>query len=192
MTEDCQFDFTPAGKKLGIRFSLVSGRDAILQSVLSLIGPLDTSHSATNLQIEISGDTASLYCYVQSQHFMPREGCRPDTEYALLMNRYDCELVRDGAKWRFKRITIDNAWALGNVDILNALAERQACGGRKRNRASIFSAKRDGVRGGSFCLRLNLTALSSKFPNTLRFIPMVRSDGVSDRQSGDSLHSSPS
>jgi hypothetical protein len=126
LTEGCLFDFTPAGKRLGIRFSLVSGRDAILQSVLSLIGPLDTSHSATNLQIEISGDTASLYCYVQSQHFMPRDGSRPDTEYALLMNRYDCELIRDGAKWRFKRITIDNTWALGNVDILNALAERQA------------------------------------------------------------------
>jgi hypothetical protein len=126
LTEDCQFDFTPAGKKLGIQFSAVNGRDAILQSVLGLIGPLDTSHCATNLQIEVSGDTATLYAYVQSQHFMPREGSRPDTEYALLMNRYDCELVRDGMKWRFKRITIDNAWSLGNVDILNALAERHA------------------------------------------------------------------
>jgi hypothetical protein len=126
LTEDCHFDFTPAGKRLGIPFSVVSGRDAILQSVLSMIGPLDTSHSATNLQIEVSGDGATLYGYVQSQHFMAREGARPDSDYALLMNRYDCELVRDGTKWRFRRITIDNAWALGNVDILNALAERQA------------------------------------------------------------------
>lgn len=132
LTEDCRFDFTPAGKKLGIGFPAVNGRDAILQSVLALIGPLDTSHSASNLQIEVSGDTATLYAYVQSQHFMPREGCRPNSEYALLMNRYDCELVRDGSKWRFKRITIDNAWALGNVDILNALAERQALRSKKR------------------------------------------------------------
>jgi SnoaL-like domain len=131
ITEDCRFDFTPAGKKLGIQFAAVSGRDAILQSVLGLIGPLDTSHSATNLQIEITGDTATLYAYVQSQHFMPREGSRPDTEYALLMNRYDCELIRDGAKWRFRRITIDNAWSLGNVDILNALAERHALRSKK-------------------------------------------------------------
>jgi len=131
ITEDCRFDFTPAGKKLGIRFPVINGRDAILQSVLGLIGPLDTSHAASNLQIEVSGDTATLYAYVQSQHFMPREGCRADTEYALLMNRYDCELVRDGAKWRFKRMTIDSAWALGNVDILNALAERQALRSKK-------------------------------------------------------------
>jgi hypothetical protein len=31
-------------------------------------------------------------------------------------------LVRDGQKWRFKRVTIDNAWAQGNPEILNALA----------------------------------------------------------------------
>src|ERR1700759_1345611 len=60
LTEDCRFDFTPAGKKLGIRFPEVNGRDAILQSVLPLIGPLDTTHSASNLQMEISGDTATL------------------------------------------------------------------------------------------------------------------------------------
>jgi hypothetical protein len=60
-----------------------------------------------------------------SQHFMPREGSRRGSENALLMNRYDCELVRDGQKWRFKRITIDHAWVQGDPEILNALAGRQ-------------------------------------------------------------------
>jgi hypothetical protein len=45
---------------------------------------------------------------------------------------FHCELVRqpagasakegDGEKWRFKRITIDNAWAQGDPEILTALA----------------------------------------------------------------------
>jgi hypothetical protein len=126
LTEDCRFDFTPAGRKLGIDFSRVTGRDAILKAVLPLIGPLDTSHTVSNLQIEISGDSATLYAYVMSQHFMPREGSRPGSEFALLMNRYDCELVRDGQKWRFRRMTIDNAWAQGNPEILNALASHRA------------------------------------------------------------------
>jgi ketosteroid isomerase-like protein len=126
MTEDCVFDFRPAGKKLKLDFPLVTGRDAIVKAVLPMIGPLDTSHTANNLQIEISGDSATLYAYVMSQHFMPREGSRPGSEYALLMNRYDCELARDGEKWRFKRMTIDNAWALGNPEILNALATHRA------------------------------------------------------------------
>jgi len=57
-----------------------------------------------------------------AQHFMPRQGSRYGAENALLMNRYDCELVRDGQKWRCRRIVIDNAWAQGNPEILNALA----------------------------------------------------------------------
>jgi hypothetical protein len=136
LTDDCVFDFRPAGKKLGITFPALTGCDAIVSGVLPLIGPLDTSHSASNLQMEISGDTATLYAYVLSQHFMPREGSRRGSEYALLMNRYDCELVRDrggeGQKWRFKRITIDNAWALGDPEILNALASQYALRTRKK------------------------------------------------------------
>jgi ketosteroid isomerase-like protein len=121
-TEDAVFDFRPAGKKLQLNFPVMTGRQAILDAVLPLIGPLDTSHTASNLQIEISGDSATLSAWVMSQHFMPREGARRGAEHALLMNRYDCELARDGDKWRFKRITVSNAWAQGDPEILNALA----------------------------------------------------------------------
>ena len=122
LTEDCVFDFRPAGKRLHLDIAVITGRQAILESVLPLIGPLDTSHTATNLQIEISGDSATLSAYLMSQHFMPREGARRGAENALLMNRYDCELVRDGEKWRLRRITVSNAWAQGDPEILNALA----------------------------------------------------------------------
>ncbi len=122
LAEDCILDFRPADKKLHLNFPLITGRQAILDSVLPLIGPLDTSHTATNLQIEISDDSATLSAYVMSQHFMPHQGSRPGAENALLMNRYDCELARDGEKWRFKRVTIGNAWSQGNPEILNALA----------------------------------------------------------------------
>jgi hypothetical protein len=122
LCEDCVLDFRRADKKLHLGFTLINGRQAILDSVLPLIGPLDTSHTATNVQIEISGDSARLSAYVMSQHFMPRQGSQRGAENALLMNRYNCELARDGQKWRFKRITIDNAWSQGNPEILNALA----------------------------------------------------------------------
>lgn len=126
LSENCIFDFRSAGRKLHLDFPLLTGRQAILDSVLPLIGPLDTSHTATNLQIEIGDDSARLTAYVMSQHFMPREGSRPGAENALLMNRYDCELVRDGQKWRFKRISISNAWSQGNPEVLNALATHRA------------------------------------------------------------------
>jgi SnoaL-like protein len=76
-TEDCVLDFRPAGRKLGIDFPRLTGRQAIVEALLPFLGPLDTSHTASNLQIEISGDSATLYGYVMSQHFMPRGGFTP-------------------------------------------------------------------------------------------------------------------
>jgi SnoaL-like domain len=125
LTEDCVLDFRPAGKKLGLDFPRLTGRKAIVDALIPLLGPLDSSHTVTNLQIEIDDHSATLYCYEMAQHFMPREGPRPGTENALLMNRYDCQLVRDDQRWRFRQIIIDNAWAQGNPEILNALATRR-------------------------------------------------------------------
>src|SRR6476660_383954 len=122
LTEDCVLDFRPAGKKLKLDFPRMAGRQVILDSILPLIGPLDTSHTVSNSQIEVSNDSATLSAFVMSQHFMPREGCRRGSENALLMNRYDCEVVRDGQKWKLKNSVIDNAWAQGDPEILNALA----------------------------------------------------------------------
>jgi hypothetical protein len=131
-TEDCIFDFRPAGRKLKIDFPKLSGRAAIVNALIPFLGPLDTSHTVNNLQIEVGDDSATLYAYVMSQHFMPRQGCRRGSENALLMNRYDCELVRDGQKWRFKQVTIDNAWAQGNPEILNALAIQRTLAAKSR------------------------------------------------------------
>ncbi|MBV9618217.1 MAG: nuclear transport factor 2 family protein [Verrucomicrobia bacterium] len=123
LTEDCVLDFRPAGKKLALDFPRLTGRKAIVDALIPLLGPLDTSHTVTNLQIEIDDDSATLYCYVMAQHFMPRQGSRPGSENALLMN--DCQFVRDDQKWRFRQIMIYNAWAQGNPEILNALATRR-------------------------------------------------------------------
>ncbi len=124
--EDCVFDFKSARAKLGVGFNKLTGRQAVVETLLPILGPLDTSHTVSNLQIEINGDSATLHAYVMAQHFMPREGSRADSENALLMNRYNCDLVRDGEQWRFKSVTIDNAWAQGNPDILNANAIHRA------------------------------------------------------------------
>jgi len=132
LAEDCVLDFRPAGKKLGLDFPKLTGRQAIVDALIPLLGPLDTSHTASNLQIEINGDSATLLAYVMAQHFMPREGPRPGSENALLMNRYDGQLVRDGQKWRFRQIIIDNAWAQGNPEILNALATQRLLSARPK------------------------------------------------------------
>ena len=134
-TEDASFDFTPAGAKLEIPFTTVSGRDAIVRTLLSILGPLDTSHTISNLQVQVNGDSASVYAYVLAQHYMPGDGPKQGTEYALLMNRYDAHLVRDGDKWRISRVAIDNAWAEGNPMILTALATYRAVRAKSKPRS---------------------------------------------------------
>jgi|ERR1043166_222454 hypothetical protein len=134
LSEDSVLDFCPAGKKLGLDFGKLTGRQAIVTTLIPLLGPLDTSHTLSNVQIEVSEDSATVYCYVLAQHFMPRHGSQPGSENALLMNRYDCELVRDTDKWRIRRMTIDNAWAQGNPEILNALATQRVLNARSKSK----------------------------------------------------------
>src|SRR5256886_16010985 len=67
--EDCIFDFRPAGRKLKIDFPKLNRRAAIVNALISFLGPLDTSHTVSNLQIEASDDYATLYAYVMCQQF---------------------------------------------------------------------------------------------------------------------------
>lgn len=127
LTEDCSLDFTPAGAKLGLNFPKLNGLENVVKSLVSLLGPLDTSHTVSNVRIKSKGgDSATVSAYVMAQHFMPGDGPRRGTENALLMNRYYCDAVRDGEQWRLTRVKIDNAWALGDPQILNALASHRA------------------------------------------------------------------
>lgn len=126
LTEDCVIDFTTAASKLGIKFPILNGREQVLKVLIPMLGPLDTSHSASNIQIEVRGDTASLRAFIMSQHFMPGQGPKRGSEFALLMNRYEADLVRDGSRWRFEKMKIDNAWADGDPEILTALATHRA------------------------------------------------------------------
>src|SRR6266480_3743450 len=60
-TEDCIFDFRPAGRKLKIDFPKLNGREAIVNALIPFLGPLDTSHTVSNLQIEVSDDSATFH-----------------------------------------------------------------------------------------------------------------------------------
>jgi hypothetical protein len=141
LADDCVFDFRPAGRKLRIEFPVVTGRDEILSRVLGLIGPMRTTHSASNIQVEVSGDTATISAYMMSQHFAPAAISASGRDFALLMNRYDCELVRTSGSgagpgnthhsWLFKKIVIDNAWTQGDPEILHAAANYHALKAKK-------------------------------------------------------------
>jgi hypothetical protein len=122
-TEDVIFDFASAASKIGIQFPVLSSRDVVVKTLIEVLGPLDTSHSLSNLRMKISGETAALNAYVMAQHFSPGDGPRPDrSRHALLMGRYEADLVRDAEVWRICRLTIDAMWFEGDPTIVTALS----------------------------------------------------------------------
>jgi ketosteroid isomerase-like protein len=123
LTEDATVDLTAAVGKLGLEFPPLAPRDVVVGALTGAVGPLDTSHSITNVRVEITGDTAIARCYAQANHFLPGEGPQPDrTRHALMMNRYTADMARDGERWRIRRLLIDCAWFEGDPQVLVALA----------------------------------------------------------------------
>src|ERR1043166_6437402 len=64
VTEDCVLVFRMAGKKLGLDFPKLTGRQTIVDTLIPLLGPLDTSHTASNLKIKVGEDWATPAFYV--------------------------------------------------------------------------------------------------------------------------------
>ncbi|MEV0203401.1 nuclear transport factor 2 family protein [Nonomuraea sp. NPDC050691] len=108
---DAELDFRPAAAKWGGRPPLMTGRDAIVSTILALFGGrVDTTHQVTNPRVAVDGDTARLTALVEAQHLLAAD----HGTFALLKNPYDVELVRDGERWVVRRMTIDNAWYTGD------------------------------------------------------------------------------
>lgn len=97
----------------------LSPREVVVKTLTAVLEPLDTSHVISNLRITVDGDNATAHCYVQAQHFRSGDGPRPDrTRHALLANRMDVTLARDGSQWRIDHLTIDNMWFDGDPTVL--------------------------------------------------------------------------
>ncbi|RKR75859.1 nuclear transport factor 2 family protein [Frondihabitans australicus] len=119
LTEDATVDLSLAMAKIGYEFPPLTPRSTIMGGLLPAVGPLDTSHRISNVRVAITGDTATLTCYAQAQHYLPGHGPKPEeTRQALMMNRYQAELVRSRDSWRIQTLLIDNAWFSGDPTIL--------------------------------------------------------------------------
>lgn len=108
---DAELDFRPASAQWGGEPPVMSGRDTIVTTILTMFaGRVETTHQVTNPRVVVDGDRARLSALVEAQHLLADD----HTTYALLKNPYDVELVRDGRRWVIVRLRIDNAWFSGD------------------------------------------------------------------------------
>lgn len=109
LAADAELDFRPAAARWGGRPPLMRGRDTIVDTVLALFRDrVDTTHVVTNPRVAVDGDTARVTALVEAQHLL-----KGHEVHALLKNRYDVGLVRDGDRWVMRRARIDNVWFTG-------------------------------------------------------------------------------
>ncbi|GGS19381.1 nuclear transport factor 2 family protein [Actinokineospora fastidiosa] len=108
---DAELDFRPAAAKWGAAPPPMTGRDAIVDTILALFaGRVTTTHQVANPRVAVEGDTARLTALVEAQHLLTAD----HGTFALLKNRYDVDLVRDGDRWVMRRVVIDNVWFTGD------------------------------------------------------------------------------
>lgn len=106
-----ELDFRPAAARWGAQVPVMTGRDEITATILrGFVGRVDTTHTVTNPRVFLDGDTAHLTALVEAQHLLTAD----HGTYALLKNRYDVELVRDGLRWLVRRMRIANVWFTGD------------------------------------------------------------------------------
>lgn len=113
-TEAAVSDFGPAAAKAGFEFPVLEGRDVIVAALFGALEHVDTTHSVSNPRATIEGDTARLDALVEAQHVLKTDPAR----HYLMKNRYDVELVRLGEGWVIQRVTVDNVWRTGDIDVL--------------------------------------------------------------------------
>lgn len=114
LAADAISDFGPAGKKAGLEFPVLQGRENIVAMLRGALSEIDTSHSVSNPRVSLNGDHAVLDALVEAQH-LPSED---HTRHFLMKNRYDVELIRQGEVWVIQRYTVDNIWQSGDPTVL--------------------------------------------------------------------------
>jgi septum formation inhibitor-activating ATPase MinD len=112
--EDAISDFRPAAAKAGFEYPVLEGRAHIVDTVLTALAGIDTTHSVSNPRVAVQGDKAHLEALVEAQHVPSSDGAR----HYLMKNRYDVDLVRQGDVWVIQRTTIDNVWRSGDPAVL--------------------------------------------------------------------------
>lgn len=113
-SDDAVVDFAPCGQKMRLDFPLMTGGETIA-SFLGLTSRLQTtSHVVTNARVRVEGHEAHLRALVDATH-RPKDD---HSRHCRMMNWYDARLIRDGTRWRMRRLVIDNVWFTGDARIL--------------------------------------------------------------------------
>jgi 3-phenylpropionate/cinnamic acid dioxygenase small subunit len=113
-TVDAIHDFSRGAKAMGMEFAPILGREAIVGAFLPALEQQTTSHTITNIRVQLDGDRAQALTLTDATHLT-----RPDHDRKVFAkNRYMIDLEREGETWRISHLIIENVWWEGDLGVL--------------------------------------------------------------------------
>jgi len=102
--------------------------DQRYRKIINTVSEFDvTRHAISNLLIEVTGDQATLSCYVIATHYLSvpnADSC------SVIAARYDVEAVRLPIGWRLRKLKWTGQWTTGNDGLWMEVGRRLAARGQ--------------------------------------------------------------
>ena len=111
------FTFTMDGAEM-------RGEEDIMDKIFNFVGPMDTTHTISNIRIDVDGDDAteaSMTAYAVAQHYRKGDGPDPSAERLMAGAMYDVALIKDKTDglWKMTNWGLKLIWRDGNGEVMS-------------------------------------------------------------------------
>lgn len=100
----------------------IQGDENIISKVFERVAKLDTTHSMTNIRVNIDGVRAVFTATALAQHRRGGTGIDPKSDQWLVGGLYLVDLVREDADvevWKIETWRIQKIWAIGDHSVVS-------------------------------------------------------------------------
>lgn len=109
--------------KFGFNGSELKGEGVIMDAVFHFVGPMATTHSLSNIRIDVESDAAeiaSMTAYAIAVHYRKGEGIDPTTSHLTAGAIYDLDLIKDKSdgQWKIQNWGVKLLWRSGDASIV--------------------------------------------------------------------------
>ncbi|KAL9112921.1 MAG: hypothetical protein Q9227_002785 [Pyrenula ochraceoflavens] len=116
--DDASFELHQMGDK-----RVTTGTANIKNFLLSHIGPMNTTHMATNIRIEMQdgSDSAHLKALALNQHFRPGTGTELGSQNYFVGGEYSIDLTKDAKDglWKINKWVLNVFWRQGDPTLMH-------------------------------------------------------------------------
>ncbi|CCE78579.1 Piso0_001206 [Millerozyma farinosa CBS 7064] len=100
---------------------VIQGLEEIRNKSLNIVGPMDTTHTVSNVRVDIKSDgrKATATANAIAQHFPTGQGQEKHAKNFLAGTRYYFELAKDKSdSWKVEKYVLKIIWTQGDISVM--------------------------------------------------------------------------